>query len=71
MAKSVKRNAKEKCFGQEIEIFREEMRTMGDMNAGIWIIFNHQRADLEIIGGEDQSRQIWSKGPAVTYTTYI
>ena len=41
MAKSVKRNAKEKCFGQEIEIFREEMRTIGDMNAGIWIIFNH------------------------------
>ena len=44
---------------------------MGDMNAGIWIIFNHQWADLEIIGGEDQSGQIWSKGPAVTYTTYV
>ena len=47
------------------------MRTIGDMSAGIWIIFNHQRADLEIIGGEDQSRQIWSKGPALTYTTYV
>ena len=49
--------------------FIEDMRTIGgDMNAGIWIIFNHQWSDLEIIGGEDGSGQIWSKGPAVTYT---
>ena len=47
MVKLVTRNmlvAKEKCFGHVREIFREEMRTIGgDMNAGIWIIFNHQR----------------------------
>ena len=44
------------------------MWTIGDMNAAIWIIFNHQWADLEIIGGEDLSRQIWSKRPTATNT---
>ena len=48
---------KEKNFGhpdllckQKIH-FREEMRTIGDVKPGIWIIFNHQWTDVEIIIG--------------------